>query len=104
MLIYIPSKLAFLTVIILGLGIGALFPLSLIVALDYASNAKQAVTLLAFVQGGGYLIASAFPFMAGVLIDASSELTGAWIGMIIGVLLLFTICNKFSPRDFMVRY
>ena len=62
------------------------------------------MTLLAFVQGGGYLIASAFPFMAGVLIDASSDLTGAWIGMIIGILLLFTICNKFSPRDFVVHY
>ncbi|MGP5202952.1 MFS transporter [Psychrobacter aquimaris] len=104
LLIYIPSKLAFLTVIILGLGIGALFPLSLIIALDYASNAKQAATLLAFVQGGGYLIASAFPFIAGVLVDASSDLTGAWIGMIIGVLLLFSICNKFSPRNFVVRY
>ncbi len=104
LLIYIPSKLAFLTVIILGLGIGALFPLSLITALDYASNAKQAVTLLAFVQGGGYLIASAFPFMAGILIDASSDLTGAWVGMIVGILLLFAMCKKFSPRNFMVRY
>lgn len=104
LLIYIPSKLAFLTVIILGLGIGALFPLSLIVALDYAANAKQAVTLLAFVQGGGYLIASAFPFMAGILIDASSDLTGAWIGMIIGILLLLAMCHKFSPQDFMIRY
>ncbi len=104
LLIYIPSKLAFLTVIILGLGIGALFPLSLIVALDYAANAKQAVTLLAFVQGGGYLIASAFPFMAGILIDASSDLTGAWIGMVIGVLLLLAMCHKFSPQDFVVRY
>ncbi|WP_250162683.1 hypothetical protein [Psychrobacter sp. WY6] len=45
LLIYIPSKLAFLTVIILGLGIGAI-SLSFL-ALDYASNAKQAVTLLA---------------------------------------------------------
>ena len=104
LLIVTPSKLAFLTVVILGLGIGALFPLSLIVALDYTSNAKQAATLLAFVQGGGYLIASAFPFIAGVLIDASSDLTGAWFGMMVGVLLLFALSNKFSPKEFMVRY
>lgn len=104
LLIYIPSKLAFLTVIILGLGIGALFPLSLIVALDYASSAKQAATLLAFVQGGGYLIASAFPFIAGVLVDSSSDLTGSWVGMIIGILLLLAMCKKFSPRDFVVWY
>lgn len=104
LLIYIPSKLAFLTVIILGLGIGALFPLSLIVALDYASSAKQAATLLAFVQGGGYLIASAFPFIAGVLVDSSSDLTGSWVGMIIGILLLLAMCKKFSSRDFVVWY
>lgn len=104
LLIYIPSKFAFLTVIILGLGIGALFPLSLIVALDYASSAKQAATLLAFVQGGGYLIASAFPFIAGVLVDSSSDLTGSWVGMIIGILLLLAMCKKFSPRDFVVWY
>ncbi|GAA0799462.1 MFS transporter [Psychrobacter piscatorii] len=104
LLIYIPSKLAFLTVIILGLGIGALFPLSLIVALDYASSAKQAATLLAFVQGGGYLIASAFPLIAGVLVDSSSDLTGSWVGMIIGILLLLAMCKKFSPRDFVVWY
>ena len=104
LLITIPSKLAFLTVIILGLGIGALFPLSLIVALDYTYSAKQAAILLAFVQGGGYLIASVFPFIAGVLIDASSDLMGAWMGMMIGILLLFSIARKFSPKDFVVRY
>ena len=104
LLIYVPSKHPLLTVITLGLGIGALFPLSLIVALDYSSDSKQAVSLLAFVQGGGYLIASTFPFMAGALIDASSNLTNAWIGMIVGVLLLLGICMKFSPKGFSIQY
>lgn len=104
LMVWAPSKLPLLTVITLGLGIGGLFPLSLIVALDYCSDAKQAVSLLAFVQGGGYLIAATFPFMAGALIDASSDLTNAWIGMIVGVLLLLGICIKFSPKSFSVQF
>lgn len=104
LLIYTPSKLPLLTILTLGLGIGALFPLSLIVALDYSFDAKQAVSLLAFVQGGGYLIASTFPFMAGALVDASSDMTNAWIGMVFGILLLLGICVKFSPREFLIQY
>lgn len=104
LLIYVPLKFPLITIITLGLGIGALFPLSLIVALDYSSNSKQAVSLLAFVQGGGYLIASTFPFMAGTLIDASRDLTHAWMGMIIGVLFLLGICMKFSPKGFLIKY
>ena len=104
LMIYMPSQLPLLTVIILGVGIGGLFPLSLIVALDYASDAKQAVSLLAFVQGGGYLIASIFPLMAGALIDASSDLSNAWIAMIFGVLLLLGLCMKFSPKSFAIQF
>ncbi|MEN6670072.1 MFS transporter [Psychrobacter sp. B38] len=104
LMVYMPSQLPLLTVVILGVGIGGLFPLSLIVALDYALNAKQAVSLLAFVQGGGYLIASIFPLMAGALIDASSDLTNAWIAMLFGVVLLLGICMKFSPKGFSIQF
>jgi cyanate permease len=48
-----------------GLGIGSLFPLSLIVTLDHADDPARAGRLTAFVQGGGYIIASIMPFVAG---------------------------------------
>ena len=103
-LIVMPSFFAYLAVVVLGLGIGALFPLSLIVTLDYAKDASQAVSLLAFVQGGGYLIASVFPVIAGFVIDAYSSLTGAWIGMAVGVVFLLMLSRRFSPNGFDVNF
>lgn len=103
-LIVMPSFFAYLAVVVLGLGIGALFPLSLIVTLDYAKDARQAVSLLAFVQGGGYLIASVFPVITGFVIDAYSSLTGAWIGMAVGVVFLLMLSRRFSPNGFGVNF
>ncbi|MCA1956180.1 MFS transporter [Zymomonas sp.] len=97
-LITAPLSLAFLATILLGLGIGALFPLSLIVALDHTHSPKEAGSLLAFVQGGGYLIASFMPFFAGILRDEMASLRLAWAGMAVGIALLLILCRPFSPK------
>jgi CP family cyanate transporter-like MFS transporter len=97
-LIVAPRELAFAATILLGLGIGALFPLSLIVTLDHANSPAQAGSLLAFVQGGGYLIAGTMPFLAGVLRDEMSSLRLAWAGMAIGVAVLLVMTSRFAPR------
>ncbi|WP_227428914.1 MFS transporter [Psychrobacter sp. I-STPA6b] len=105
MLIMMPASvtgLVLLSVSILGLGVGGLFPLSLITSLDYANNGKQAVCLLAFVQGGGYFLASIFPLVAGALVDVFGSLTNAWIMMIVGVLFLLALSRKFHPTTFKV--
>ena len=57
--------LAIPAVVLAGLGIGALFPLSLIITLDHAHSPQQAGSLMGFVQGGGYVIASVMPVVAG---------------------------------------
>jgi CP family cyanate transporter-like MFS transporter len=54
--------------------------------------------LLAFVQGGGYLIAGTMPFLAGVLRDEMSSLRLAWAGMAIGVAVLLVMTSRFAPR------
>ncbi|MCP9308489.1 MFS transporter [Zymomonas mobilis] len=97
-LITTPLSLAFPATILLGLGIGALFPLSLIVALDHTHSPKEAGSLLAFVQGGGYLIASFMPFFAGILRDEMASLRLAWAGMAVGIALLLILCRSFSPQ------
>ncbi|WP_230655632.1 MFS transporter [Psychrobacter sp. I-STPA10] len=105
MLIYVPANvvsLVLITVFLLGLGIGGLFALSLITTLDYANDGKQAMALSAFVQGGGYMIASTFPFLAGILIDVMGDLTNAWLAMMLGVLLLLVLSRKFHPTAFKV--
>lgn len=99
-LILAPLKLALLACLLLGIGIGALFPLSLIVAIDHLDDPAQAGMLAAFVQGGGYLIASFMPLLAGILRDRFSSLTEAWIVMLGGAVMLLALALRFSPASY----
>ncbi|MDD0976533.1 MFS transporter [Pseudomonas fontis] len=96
-LIFVPLQLALWAALLLGLGIGALFPLSLIVTIDHAVDAPSAGALLGFVQGGGYLIASTMPYIAGVIRDHSSSLAQAWVCMGAGVLVLLVLALYLRP-------
>ncbi len=93
-------KLALLACLLLGIGIGALFPLSLIVAMDHLDDPAQAGMLAAFVQGGGYLIASFMPLLAGILRDRFASLTEAWIVMLAGAVVLLALAMRFSPASY----
>lgn len=99
-LILAPLTLALLACLLLGIGIGALFPLSLIVAMDHLDDPAQAGMLAAFVQGGGYLIASFMPLLAGVLRDRFASLTEAWIVMLAGAVILLALALRFSPATY----
>jgi MFS transporter, CP family, cyanate transporter len=97
-----PLALALPAMILLGLGIGALFPLSLIVTLDHADEPESASRLMAFVQGGGYIIASITPFAAGWLRGHSDDLSKAWVIMAVGIGLLILLAMRFSPEKHIV--
>ena len=99
-LIFAPLKLALLASLLLGFGIGALFPLSLILTLDHIHDPTEAGMLTAFVQGGGYIIASLMPLLAGVMRDQFADLTHAWVAMITGAILLLILCLRFSPSSY----
>ncbi|MBC3421227.1 MULTISPECIES: MFS transporter [unclassified Pseudomonas] len=92
-----PLQLAALAILCLGLGIGALFPLSLIVTLDHARSPTEAGSLLAFVQGGGYLIAASMPVVAGLVRDEFSSLHWAWAVMAGGAVLLLALSALLRP-------
>ena len=96
-LIVAPLPLAIPAVILLGCGIGALFPLSLIVSMDHVTEPAGAGALLGFVQGGGYIIASAMPFIAGLIREHSASLAQAWLAMAAGVVLLLLMALRFAP-------
>lgn len=89
---------AWLPTLLLGLGIGALFPLSLIVTLDHAHTPEEAGALLSLVQGGGYLIAAIMPLIAGMVRDRAASLDSAWIVMSVGIVLLMVIALRFKPH------
>jgi CP family cyanate transporter-like MFS transporter len=89
---------AWLPTLLLGLGIGALFPLSLIVTLDHAHSPEEAGALLSFVQGGGYLLAALMPLIAGMVRDRAASLDSAWAMMSVGILLLMLMALRFKPQ------
>lgn len=93
-----PAALAWPAAVLAGLGIGALFPLSLIVAMDHARTPQEAGRLASFVQGAGYLIAALFPFAAGLIRQHLSDLTPAWILMTLICLVLFVMAFRFRPQ------
>ncbi len=92
-----PGPLAIPVAVLLGLGIGGVFPLTLIVTLDHARNGAQAGQLLGWVQGGGYLIASAMPLAAGMLRAALSDLRYAWMLMAAGIVALLVMAVRLRP-------
>ncbi|KAF2989370.1 MFS transporter [Methylocystis sp. MJC1] len=95
-----PLSLALPAVLLLGLGIGALFPLSLIVTLDHVDDPVRAGELAAFVQGGGYIVASLAPFFAGAVRDRFADLSGAWEAMAVAILLSIAIASRLSSSSY----
>ncbi|ALX11926.1 MFS transporter [Burkholderia cepacia JBK9] len=93
-----PEALALPAALLLGAGIGALFPLSLIVTVDHAATPADAASLTGFVQGVGYLIAGSFPFAAGIVRQHLADLTPAWIAMACLCVVLFALAAGFAPR------
>ncbi|PZM08618.1 MFS transporter [Rhizobium tubonense] len=96
-----PIALAAPAILLLGAGIGILFPLSIIVAIDHVKDPTIAGDFTAFVQGGGYIIASLVPFIAGALRDVFADLSQAWILMAIGVLGLILLALRYSPDSYL---
>jgi MFS transporter, CP family, cyanate transporter len=96
-LVFSPGTTPVMSTVLLGCGIGALFPLSLIVTFDHARTPAEAGKLLSRVQGGGYLIAALMPLIAGIVRDSGASLTNAWLIMSAGVILLIAIALRFKP-------
>ncbi|RQV84461.1 MFS transporter [Burkholderia anthina] len=94
-----PDALALPAALLLGAGIGALFPLSLIVTVDHAATPADAASLTGFVQGIGYLIAGLFPFAAGIVRQHLADLTPAWIAMACLCIALFALAAGFAPKQ-----
>lgn len=99
-LIFAPLRFMYGTIVFIGIGIGALFPLSMILTLSHCNEPSRAGDLVAFVQGGGYIIASFTPLFAGIIRDLFSDLSHAWTLMLVGTFFLMGLCWRFSPRSY----
>lgn len=96
-LLFAPLQLVVPICILVGIGIGALFPLSLVVAQDHLDDPRQTGDLLAFVQGGGYLIAACSPLLAGLLRQYTDDLRLSWLAMAVATLALMIMAARFKP-------
>lgn len=99
-LIFAPVTLAVPVVFVLGAGIGSLFPLTLILTMDHIDDPAKAGNLAAFVQGGGYIIASLAPLAAGWIRGRFADMTSAWVLMAAGVAILMMLAWRFSPSSY----
>jgi CP family cyanate transporter-like MFS transporter len=99
-LILSPQHLSLLWPCLLGLGIGGLFPMSLIVSLDHLDNPQRAGGLTAFVQGIGYLIAGLSPLIAGMIRDQLGSFEWAWWSLMGVMVLMILMVLRFDPRHY----
>nr|WP_284732699.1 MFS transporter [Larsenimonas rhizosphaerae] len=84
-----PQATGWLATALIGLGIGGLFPMSLIITMDHLDDPAAAGQLTAWVQGIGYVIASLSPLVAGVMKDALGGFQPAWLvlgGVFLGLM------------------
>ncbi|WP_417714698.1 CynX/NimT family MFS transporter [Pseudophaeobacter arcticus] len=95
-----PIDMSFLAMALLGVGIGILFPLSIIVAIDHVDDPTTAGNFTSFVQGGGYILASFVPLSAGAVRDAMSDLSNVWLVMAAGSLLMIFLAVRYSPESY----
>lgn len=99
-LILSPERYSLLWPCLLGLGIGGLFPMSLIVSLDHVDNPRRAGGLTAFVQGVGYLIAGVSPLIAGLIRDQLGSFEWAWWSLAAVMVLMMGMVLRLNPRHY----
>ncbi|MFB9947562.1 MFS transporter [Rhizobium puerariae] len=95
-----PVELAYVAMALLGIGIGILFPLSIIVAIDHVDDPTTAGNFTSFVQGGGYILASFVPLFAGAVRDSLADLSRVWLVMTIGSLAMIVLAVRYSPESY----
>lgn len=95
-----PLRVPYLATALLGAGIGGLFPMSLIMAMDHHDDPQRAGAIVGIVQGVGYFIAALSPLAAGTLRDALGSFSSAWAALAVIMIIMAGMCVRFDPRRY----
>ena len=89
--------MAFLWVAILGLALGAVFPLVLTLPLDVATNPAEVGSVAALMLLGGYVLSAVGPVVLGAARDLTGNFSASLI-LLVGIGVLLTLaCTALSP-------
>jgi CP family cyanate transporter-like MFS transporter len=92
------SPLVYLATALMGLGIGAYFPLALTLPVDIARDAQEAASISALMLLIGYTLASISPVVLGIVRDATGSFESvAWIIVAIAAVML-PLALSLSPK------
>ncbi|WP_088967600.1 cyanate transporter [Vogesella sp. LIG4] len=87
-------------VMLAGVGLGGFFSLCLLLVLEHLPDAGSAGRLAAFVQGCGFLLTAAGPWLMGWWKERGGQFSGGWqwqLGIVLAMLLLTA---RFSPASY----
>ncbi|MBY6059383.1 cyanate transporter [Leisingera daeponensis] len=99
-LAFAPSALPVVWAASCGFGLAGSFALSLLVALDHFSDARQAGPLAALMQGGGFLITAAPPFLLASLHDATGSFESGWVMHLALIAAAAILAYRFDPNTY----
>jgi CP family cyanate transporter-like MFS transporter len=95
---FAPLAAPFLWSVVLGLGIGCIFPLALNLPIDHSADPASASRLTAMGLGGGYLLASLLPVAVGWLRGWAGEFATPFALLALLALLLIATVIPLRPR------
>ncbi|MED1103229.1 CynX/NimT family MFS transporter [Bacillus paramycoides] len=93
-----PLTTPWITSILLGIGLGGVFPLALMLPLYETKTSEDASAWTAMMQSGGYIIGGFIPVLAGIARDYFNGYTQVFIIMALLSLILFILTLVMSKR------
>lgn len=94
-----PLALPWAFTVLIGFGIGGLFPLALTLPLDYAPDPSVASRLSAMTLGVGYLLAALGPIIVGALRDMTGNYQTPFVALTALTLIMLVSTVLFKPAD-----
>ena len=91
-------EFAYVSAAVLGLGLGAVFPLVLTLPLDVTDDPGQVGSVAAFMLLGGYILSSLGPFVLGAARDATGNFEAS-MWLLVAVAVGLVVCSLWLSPD-----